>query len=79
MVFATPSKAQYGSPLGVDALAEVVAALSAPVAARTVPVFALGGIAADTAAKCRAVGARVACIRAVLGAQEPGSAAHSLL
>jgi thiamine-phosphate pyrophosphorylase len=71
-VFATPSKERYGPPVGLDALAETVAALR-------VPVYALGGIDSATAAKCRALGARIACIRAVLGAQEPGSAARSLL
>jgi thiamine-phosphate pyrophosphorylase len=71
-VFATASKAAWGAPVGLDALAEVVRALA-------IPVFALGGIDAAGAAKCRAAGARVACIGAVLGVSDSGAGARSLL
>jgi thiamine-phosphate pyrophosphorylase len=66
-VFATASKAAYGAPVGV-------AALAAAVRAAPGPVFALGGITdATRAAEVAAVGARVACIGAVLG--QPDAAA----
>jgi thiamine-phosphate pyrophosphorylase len=67
-VFETPGK---GPPLGLAAL-ERAAALG-------VPVFALGGVDARNAAAClRAGAAGVACIRAVLDAADPGSAARRL-
>jgi len=49
-IFATPSKLQYGPPLGVTTLREVTAQAS-------VPVFALGGITPDRVALCRQNGA----------------------
>jgi thiamine-phosphate pyrophosphorylase len=56
-VFATPSKAQYGPPQGVERLAEVCRSAG-------VPVIAIGGIGPDTAAKCfRAGAAGIAAIR----------------
>lgn len=56
-VFATPSKAQYGSPQGVERLAEVCRALR-------IPVIAIGGIGLDNAAECfRAGAAGIAAIR----------------
>ena len=56
-VFATPSKAQYGPPQGVEALAEVCRTLR-------VPVIAIGGISLDNAAECfRAGAAGIAAIR----------------
>lgn len=70
-VYATPSKARYGEPLGLASLAEAVRALA-------IPVFALGGVTLDTAPACLAVGARVACIRAVLGDDDPARAAAAL-
>jgi thiamine-phosphate pyrophosphorylase len=63
-VWATPSKAPFGPPLGMEALARAVASLP-------VPVFALGGVDAARAVECRSVGAKVACIGAVLGAKDP--------
>ena len=67
-VFATPSKAAFGAPVGVPALADAVKSL-------TVPVFALGGIDETTAPSCLTVGARLAAIRAILGAPDPAAAA----
>lgn len=56
-VFATPSKAQYGPPQGVERLTEVCRAL------RT-PVIAIGGIDPDNAPKCFHAGAAgIAAIR----------------
>jgi thiamine-phosphate pyrophosphorylase len=64
-VYDTPGK----SARGEDALREVCRA--API-----PVLALGGIDATNAPRCLAAGAAgVACIRSVLGAEDPGGAA----
>jgi len=71
-VWATPSKAGMGEPVGAAALAETAAALA-------VPVFALGGVTVENAGEVAACGARPACIRAVLAATDPGAAAARLL
>jgi thiamine-phosphate pyrophosphorylase len=56
-VFATPSKASFGAPQGVQRLAEVCSAVS-------IPVLAIGGITLDNAGDCFAVGAAgIAAIR----------------
>ena len=56
-VFATPSKAQFGAPQGLQRLAEVCSSV-------TVPVLAIGGITGDSAFECLAAGAAgVAAIR----------------
>jgi thiamine-phosphate pyrophosphorylase len=67
-VFASPQK---GAPVGVEALAEVVRALS-------IPVFALGGVDATNARACVQAGARVACIGAVLGRDDAAAGARAL-
>jgi thiamine-phosphate pyrophosphorylase len=67
-VWPTPGK---GPPVGVEALAAVVRA--APV-----PVFALGGVDAARAPACVAVGARLACIGAVLGRADAAAGARAL-
>jgi thiamine-phosphate pyrophosphorylase len=60
-------------PIGLAGLAAITATLP-------LPVFALGGIDdAARAAACRAAGARVACLRAVLGAADPAAAVRALL
>jgi thiamine-phosphate pyrophosphorylase len=60
-----------GPAVGVEALAALVRA--APV-----PVFALGGVDAERARACVAVGARVACIGAVLGRADAAAGARAL-
>lgn len=72
-VWATPSKAAYGAPVGLDALAE------ASRAAR-LPLYALGGVRADRAGVAREAGAAgVACIRELLSAPDPAEAARNLI
>jgi len=72
-VYATPSKASFGPPLGLSLLRE----------ARTVcplPLVAIGGIKADQAPAVIAAGADgVAVISAVLSAADPAAAARELL
>lgn len=70
-VFATPEKLKYGPPLGVEI---VSAAQELPG-----PVVFIGGIDFDNAAEISSRGGqRIAAIRALLGADEPASAASSL-
>ncbi len=56
-VFATPAKAAYGAPQGLDRLAEVRRAVA-------LPVLAIGGITLENAASCFSAGASgIAAIR----------------
>jgi thiamine-phosphate pyrophosphorylase len=72
-VYATPSKAAYGPPQGVEKL-------RAACAGAPLPVFALGGIDAARCPEVLAAGATgVACIAAVLGARDPAIAVRALL
>lgn len=72
-VYATPSKAAYGPPLGLSPLAAVCA--HAPL-----PIFALGGVTMARLPELRAVGCtHVALIGAILHAVDPESAAQSFL
>nr|WP_320056036.1 thiamine phosphate synthase [Desulfuromonas thiophila] len=71
-IYATPSKAAYGPPQGLDALHGLCAAVK-------LPVFALGGITSERAPAVRAAGARgIALIRAILAAADPAQAARQL-
>jgi thiamine-phosphate pyrophosphorylase len=71
-VYATPSKAKHGPPVGWEGIEE---------AKQTgVPLLALGGIAITNAGALAAHGfAGIACIRAVFAAPDPGTAARELL
>jgi thiamine-phosphate pyrophosphorylase len=67
-VWATPSKADAGEPIGLDGLREICQSVS-------VPVVAIGGIDATNAAEClRAGAAGVAVIRAVADIRELAAA-----
>jgi len=71
-VFATPSKASFGSPQGLERLAEVCNAVS-------IPVLAIGGITVDNASDCFAAGAGgVAAIRLFQDAENPAPLVTSL-
>jgi len=71
-VFATPSKAAYGAPQGLDLLAEVCRAVS-------IPVLAIGGITQANAAACLAAGASgIAAIRLFQDAPDMLALVHSL-
>lgn len=71
-VFATPSKAAYGEPLGVATLEKIVRAVR-------VPVWAIGGITPETAHALAGIPvAGVAAIRAIAEAPEPEAAVRDL-
>jgi thiamine-phosphate pyrophosphorylase len=71
-VFATPSKAAYGAPQGLERLAEVCRAVS-------IPVLAIGGITLESAASCLAAGASgIAAIRLFQDAPSVVGALRSL-
>jgi len=72
-VYATPSKAAFGPPQGLDRL-------RAATAASRVPVLAIGGVTAARVPEVRAAGAAgVAVIRDVLEAPDPAAATRALL
>jgi thiamine-phosphate pyrophosphorylase len=71
-VYATPSKAPYGPPVGVEALRRACAAAG-------IPVFALGGVGPRNVGEVIAAGADgIAAISAVLAAEDPGTAASEI-
>ena len=64
-VFATPSKAAFGAPQGLERLAEACRAV-------TIPVLAIGGVTLQNAASCLNAGAAgIAAIRLFQGARDP--------
>jgi thiamine-phosphate pyrophosphorylase len=72
-VYHTPSKAQYGDPPGLRALAETARRVS-------IPVFALGGVRPPSIAEVLAAGAHgVALISAIMAAPDPLLETESLL
>lgn len=72
-IFASPSKPGYGPALGLAGLAALAA--TAPF-----PVYALGGVTADSAGACLAAGAAgVAVMGAVMAAADPAAATTALL
>ncbi len=71
-VFATPSKAAFGAPQGLERLAEVCGAIS-------VPVLAIGGITVSNACSCLAAGASgIAAIRLFQDTPDISAIVHSL-
>ena len=63
-IFATPSKASFGPPLGLEVLAAATK--------QSLPVLALGGVTVENSRACLAAGAvGIACISAVLAAPDP--------
>lgn len=71
-VFATPAKAAYGPPQGLERLREACRA--------ALPVYAVGGISAQNAAAARNAGAAgVALIREVASATDPCRATAAVL
>jgi thiamine-phosphate pyrophosphorylase len=72
-VYASPSKASYGEPLGLSRLSEVARTL-------TIPVFALGGVKISTVHEALSTGAHgIALISAVIASQDPRAVTESLL
>ncbi len=72
-VYFTPSKASFGAPQGLAALAKIVEMLS-------LPVYAIGGVTPDNTAAVRCLGARgVALIAAIMGAEKPQDAAQTIV
>lgn len=71
-IFATPSKAAYGAPQGLQRLAEICAALS-------IPVLAIGGITLENISSCLAAGASgIAAIRLFQDASQPVSIVRAI-
>jgi thiamine-phosphate pyrophosphorylase len=71
-VFATPSKRRYGLPIGVQVLTEAVRRAS-------IPIFAIGGVAAQHIPDLQRAGAcGVAVISAILGADDVPAATRLL-
>jgi thiamine-phosphate pyrophosphorylase len=71
-VFATPSKAAFGVPQGLERLAAICRAVS-------VPVLAIGGITLENAADCLAAGASgIAAIRLFQDTRDMSSVVQSL-
>lgn len=72
-VYATPSKAAYGPPLGIGALTRACRHSA-------VPVFALGGVNPARRPEVLACGAAgIALISAIIASQEPSAAARCFL
>jgi thiamine-phosphate pyrophosphorylase len=71
-VFATPSKAAYGAPQGLERLAEVCSSVN-------IPILAIGGISLANAASCFSAGASgIAAIRLFQDAADPVGVVRAL-
>ncbi len=71
-VYATPSKAGYGPPVGVAALADACRSVR-------IPVFALGGVARGNLAEVNGVGCfGIALVSGIVAAEDPRAAAEEL-
>lgn len=71
-IFATPSKAAYGAPQGLDQLAQVCAIVK-------IPVLAIGGITLENALACLSVGASgIAAIRLFQDSADPAAIIRAL-
>ncbi len=71
-IFATPSKAAYGAPQGLDRLAEVCNSV-------TIPVLAIGGITLANASACFSAGAAgIAAIRLFQDSADPAEIVRKL-
>jgi len=71
-VFATPSKAAFGAPQGIERLREVCDAIQ-------IPVLAVGGVTAENARACLEAGAAgIAAIRFFQDAADPEEIASSI-
>jgi thiamine-phosphate pyrophosphorylase len=71
-VFATPSKAEFGAPQGIERLREVCASVR-------IPVLAIGGVNAENARACIAAGAAgIAAIRLFQAAENAADLAERL-
>lgn len=71
-VFATPSKAAYGTPQGLKRLTEVCRAIA-------IPVLAIGGITLENGADCLSAGASgIATIRLFQGAPDMAAVVRAL-
>ena len=72
-VYSTPSKAEYGSPQGLEALVDVTKNVS-------LPVYAIGGINSNNVATVKETGVYgVALISAIAAAADPRRSAEELL
>ena len=66
-IYETPSKIPFGKPHGVEELAQVASAV-------TIPVIAIGGVSASSAADClRAGAAGIAAIRMIQDTSDPNA------
>jgi thiamine-phosphate pyrophosphorylase len=71
-VFATPSKAAYGAPQGLDRLAEVCSAVN-------IPVLAIGGITLRNVSSCFSAGASgIAAIRLFQDSADPAGLVRAI-